>query len=169
MLSPQAMRIANPNLALPEFKPGKVANGTTPLHPGWLPVLARVPLFASLSSRHLRRVADLAELRRYKHGAQIVREGAVGIAFYVILDGSAEVLTTSGPTKTLHEGDYFGELSLLDGARRAATVQAATSLAAARIARPAFLQLLKDERTLGAELAKGMLAIVRDLQGVRET
>jgi CRP-like cAMP-binding protein len=168
MISLHSMRPPYPDLVLPEFKPGAIHDGTTPLHPGWLPVLARVPLFASLSRRHLKRVSALAELRRYKHGAEIVRAGTKGNAFFILLDGSAEVVTPSGHSLGLHEGDYFGELALLDGALRAATVTATTAVAAARIERTAFLQLLKEEPTIWAGLAHGLVAIVRDLQDAQE-
>jgi len=140
------------------------AQGATSLHPGWLPVLSRVPLFQSLSKRHVRRVGHLAEMKRFSKGAQVVRAGARGDAFYVILDGSAQVKTPAGHTLKLSEGDYFGELALLDGAPRAATVTASGDLATARISRAAFLKLLKDEPVIGVGLAHGLVAIVRDLQ-----
>jgi CRP-like cAMP-binding protein len=134
------------------------------LHPGWVPVLARVPLFQALSTRHLRRVARLAELKRYSTGEQVVRAGGRGDAFFVILDGSAQVSPPKGHGKELGEGDYFGELALIDGAPRSATVTAIGTLTTARIARTAFRQLLKDEPAIGVGLANGLVAIVRDLQ-----
>jgi len=134
------------------------------LHPGWIPVLARVPLFQALTKRHLRRVARLAEQKRYKRDAIVVRAGARGDAFYVILDGSARVETPDGHTRDLHDGDFFGELALLDGAPRSATVSAINGLTTARIARPAFLKLLRDEPAIGVGLAHGLVGIVRDLQ-----
>lgn len=148
----------------PKFKAAAHKDGTTPLHPGWLPVLARVPLFASLSKGHLRHVAALAELKRYQHGVQIVRAGAQGNAFFVILDGSAEVITPAGHRHTLKAGDYFGELALLDGAPRAATVQASTGLSAAKVSRSAFQRLLQEEPAIGVGLTQGLVAIIRDLQ-----
>ncbi len=134
------------------------------LHPGWVPVLARVPLFQALSTRHLRRVARLAELKRFSAGERIVRAGGRGDAFYVILDGSAQVTPAKGRGKKLAEGDYFGELALLDGAPRSATVTAIGSLTTARVARTAFRQLLKEEPAIGVGLANGLVAIVRELQ-----
>jgi CRP-like cAMP-binding protein len=127
-------------------------------------VLARVPLFAALSRRQLLHVADLAQLRRVKRGAAIVREGAIGNAFYVIMDGRAEVVTPAGHTRMLEAGDFFGELSLLDGLPRAATVTATEALAAARISRSSFLRLLKERPELGVGLAYGMVAMIRDMQ-----
>ena len=74
------------------------------------------------------------------------------------------MITPAGHTAHPKEGDYFGELALLDGAPRAATVQATTAVATAKIERAAFLQLLKEEPTIWAGLAQGLVAIVRDMQ-----
>jgi CRP-like cAMP-binding protein len=134
------------------------------LHSAWIPVLARVPLFQALSKRHLRRVARLAELKRYSSGEQVVRAGGRGDAFYIILDGSAQVTPAKGRGRKLGEGDFFGELALLDGAPRSATVTAVDNLTTARIARSAFTGLLKEEPAMGIGLAHGLVAIVRDLQ-----
>ncbi len=87
-----------------------------------------------------------------------------GNAFYVILDGGAKVTPAKGRGRTLTEGDYFGELALLDGAPRSATVTAVGALTTARIARTAFGKLLKEEPAIGVGLAHGLVAIVRDLQ-----
>jgi CRP-like cAMP-binding protein len=135
------------------------------LHPGWVPVLARVPLFRALSKRHLGRVARLAELKRFSAGDQVVRAGARGDAFYIILDGGARVAPVKGRAKKLGEGDYFGELALLDGAPRSATVSAIGTLTTARISRTAFQKLLKEEPAIGVGLAHGLVTIVRELQG----
>jgi hypothetical protein len=133
------------------------------LHPGWVPVLARVPLFQALSKRHLRGVARLAELKRYSPGSQVVRVGARGDAFYVILDGGAQVTPPKGRGKKLGEGDYFGELALLDGAPRSATVTAMGTLTTARISRSA-LSSLKEEPAIAVGPVHGLVAIVRALQ-----
>ena len=137
---------------------------STSLHPAWLPVLGTVPLFRTFSQRHLRRVAAVAELRRYRPGSQVVRAGGRGDAFYIILDGAAEVATPSGHIHPLVAGDFFGELALLDGAPRAATVTAVDSLATGRIPRSAFLKLLKEEPSMALELSRGLVALIRDMQ-----
>jgi CRP-like cAMP-binding protein len=137
---------------------------TASLHPGWMPVLARVPLFQSLSKRHLRRVWRLAEPRRCRKGADVVVAGGRGDAFYIILDGGAEVKMPGGHSKSLKEGDSFGELALLDGAPRAATVTAKNSLFMARIKRADFLKLVKSEPEIGLGLARGLVAMIREME-----
>ena len=157
--------MSSPHVASPKGIEESMHGGDSKrLHPGWIPVLERVPLFQVLSKRHLRRVARLAELKRYKSGAVVVRAGARGDAFFVIIDGSARVQTPEGHTRDLREGDFFGELALLDGAPRSATVSAINSLTTARIARTAFLRLLREEPAIGVGLAHGLVGIVRDLQ-----
>ncbi len=128
-----------------------------------------IPLFRGLSKRDLRRVARLAELRRYLGSKPIVRAGARGDAFYVILDGSAEVRTPDGATTSLQPGDHFGELALLDGAPRSATVSVVGELTMARIARSAFLKLLREEPTIALGLLPGLVGIVRELQAKQVT
>jgi CRP-like cAMP-binding protein len=124
-----------------------------------------IPLFRGLSKRHLRRVARLAQLRPYVGSKPVVRAGSRGDAFYIILDGSAEVRMADGSTVSLQPGDYFGELALLDGATRAATVSAEGELTTARIARSDFLKLLRQEPAIAHGLLPGLVGIVRDLQG----
>jgi potassium efflux system protein len=123
-----------------------------------------IPLFGGLPKRHLRRLARLAELKQYVGSRPIVRAGTPGDAFYIVVDGSAEARTPEGLTVSLEPGDYFGELALLDGAPRAATVSSVGELTTARIARPAFLRLLREEPTIAVGLLGGLVAIVRSMQ-----
>ena len=96
-----------------------------------------IPLFRGLSKHHRRRVARLAELRQHVGSRPIVRAGTRGDAFYVILDGSAEVRTADGSMESLEPGGYFGELALLDGAHRAQRLPQALAPGAGDRPRPA--------------------------------
>jgi CRP-like cAMP-binding protein len=133
------------------------------LYPRLLAVLDRAPLFHALSRRHRRKVARLAEFRRYEDGATVVRLGDRGVAFYDVLDGEARMVPAQGRERRLATGDHFGELSLFDGAPRAATVSAAGALTVARIGRLDFTRLLREEPTLAIGLLPGLVLIVRDL------
>src|SRR5437763_66974 len=92
-----------------------------------LPVLGRVPLFADLSDRHLRKVAKLVMPVHFDAGAAIVREGAQGHTFFVILEGRATVVRRGARPAKLRAGEYFGEMALLDRRPRSATVMAETA------------------------------------------
>src|SRR3954469_20454609 len=106
--APQASAIARALAAGPP-------HGEAKLGAEWADVLGDVPLFSGLSKRHRRRIAALAGQQRFSEGAAIVREGARGETFYLILDGEAIVEHGGAAPLRLKPGDFFGEMSLLDG------------------------------------------------------
>lgn len=125
------------------------------------PVLAAVPLFEGLSNRHLKKVAAMAEMANFMQGAAIVKEGAPGDSFYVALVGEAKV-TVKG--KTVHRilpGDHFGEISLLDGGERTATVKAETPMTLLMIQRKNFLKELEQEPDVAVSLLEGLARMIR--------
>jgi CRP/FNR family transcriptional regulator len=130
-----------------------------PTHPE-IDLLSRVPLFEGLSRAHLGRVAALAEEATYNAGRVIVKRDDPGRAFYVIVDGTAKVvkgkIVTARGEADLGPGDFFGELALLDGDRRVATVVAATPMRAIRIERTAFRRLLREEPDMALKVLEGM-------------
>jgi pyruvate,water dikinase len=87
-----------------------------------------IPLFAELSPTEVEEVTQLFKERRFAAGETVAKEGAGGAAFFIIRSGEATV-SVGGQTKgSLAPGDYFGEIALIDGGERTATVTAATDL-----------------------------------------
>jgi CRP-like cAMP-binding protein len=128
-----------------------------PLGTSGVRLLSHVPLFAGLSARDLRRVAGLAEETWFNPGRVVVQEGKPGSSFYaVILDGTARVTRRGRTVRKLGPGDYFGELALLTGGPRTASVIAETSLDTIRIKRPAFRKLLLKEPEVGLRIMAGL-------------
>jgi CRP-like cAMP-binding protein len=127
--------------------------------------LAQVPLFSSLSARHLRRIADLTEHQRYMEGARVVRHDDVGDTFYVILEGEAKVVGSSGRTvNRLRPGEFFGEISLLDGGPRTADVVAATPLTMLVLSRKDFLTVLRSEPVVAVTLLGYAASLLRRIE-----
>ncbi len=128
-------------------------------------LLSRVPLFEGLSRAQLARLAAIAQDVRYNAGRMIVRRDDVGKAFYVIVEGQAKVvkgkLATARAEATLTSGDFFGELALLDGEPRAASVVAASPLSTIRIERAPFRAMLHDEPDIAIKLLEGMARRIR--------
>ena len=92
-------------------------------------VLQRVPLFAELNQRQLKRLAADFRERRFKEGTAIVRQDEMsGVGFFVITDGVAAVEIDDREVATLGTGDHFGELALISEGLRTATVKAITPL-----------------------------------------
>ena len=104
--------------------------------------LLRVPLFQGLTDRALDALAELASETAFPQGRAITTEGEPGDAFYLLLDGQASVSRHGHVIKTLGPGDFFGEISLVDGRPRTATIVAETAVQAIVIQRDAFLQLM---------------------------
>lgn len=125
------------------------------------PVLAAVPLFEGLSKRHLKKVADIAEMANFMQGASIVKEGAPGDSFYVALIGEAKVTVNGRTVHRILPGDHFGEISLLDGGERTATVTAETPMTLLMIQRKNFLKELEREPDVAVSLLESLARMIR--------
>jgi CRP-like cAMP-binding protein len=124
-----------------------------------------VPLFSGLAPRYLRRIGDLTEEQRYMEGARVVREGDVGDTFYVILEGQAKVVSGSGRVvNRLRPGDFFGEISLLDGGPRTASVVAETELTMLALTRKDFLRVIQQDPAVGVKLLAHTAGLLRRME-----
>jgi CRP/FNR family cyclic AMP-dependent transcriptional regulator len=127
--------------------------------------LAQVPLFAGLPPRHLKRVGDLTDEVRFMEGATVVRQGDAGDTFYVILEGEAKVAGPSGRVvNRLRPGEFFGEISLLDGGPRTASVVAETPLKMLSLSRSSLLRLVQREPAVGVRLLAHVARMLRRLE-----
>jgi CRP-like cAMP-binding protein len=101
----------------------------------------------------------------FREGTAIVREGTRGHSFFVIVDGRARVERGGVVTAGLVAGDSFGEMALLDGEPRSASVVAETDVAALRIAADPFRALLRREPAIALVLLRTLSQRVRRLEG----
>ena len=86
--------------------------------------LRRVPLFARLNDRQLERLGQLADEVEVGLDEVLTEKGRIGHEFFVVMDGHVSVYDGKRPIAQLHRGDFFGEIALLDGRPRTATVKA---------------------------------------------
>ena len=126
----------------------------------WAEVLATFPLFSGIAKRRLRKLVRHATVAEYGPGDMVIQKGTPGDSLYLILSGSAKALGKPA-SRALRTGDYFGELSLLDGTPRSATVIATGELHVMRLPRQIFLELTRDPeislqmlRTLGLQIRR---------------
>ena len=84
--------------------------------------LARVPLFSALDDKQLAQVDKVVDRLDVEDGQVMVREGEIGHELYVLVDCTAVVTRDGGLVAALEPGQYFGELAVLDGGRRGASV-----------------------------------------------
>lgn len=128
--------------------------------------LQRVPLLAECSRRQLRAVARIAEIREVAAGEVVTRAGDPGDEFFVIIDGRARVEVAPRKRRRLAPGDFFGEMSLLDGEPRSATVVAETSMRLLVVPRREFSRVLAEV----PDLMRGLLAVLsRRLRQAEQT
>jgi CRP-like cAMP-binding protein len=128
----------------------------------WARVLAELPLFADVGKRQLNKIAELARVGEFSSGTVVIQQGEPGDAFHLILSGRARILATR--PKILRTGDYFGEMALLDGAPRSATVVADSELQTMRLPRKPFLRLLRNEPSITVALLTRLAGRVRALE-----
>ena len=86
--------------------------------------LRRVPLFAGLDRKELELLAKVAKEQRYEPGATIVQAGAGGHGLYIIKEGNVSVVRDGQKVASFGPGQFFGEVSVLDGGPRTADVKA---------------------------------------------
>jgi CRP/FNR family transcriptional regulator, cyclic AMP receptor protein len=91
-------------------------------------VLKKVPLFSGLDDRELQEIAAQMRERRFSAGDTVTQEGAGGAGFFVVEQGEADVSVGGGARGSIGAGDYFGEIALLTGSDRTATITAKTDM-----------------------------------------
>ncbi|HTJ59723.1 MAG TPA: cyclic nucleotide-binding domain-containing protein [Candidatus Saccharimonadales bacterium] len=105
--------------------------------------LAKLPFFRDLEGRALDRIAARLQTRRFEPGDVVIQAGESGGGYYVVREGQADVHLPDGRyVRTLGPGDAFGELSLIFGVPRTATVTAKGPLTVAVMGRPDFAALV---------------------------
>jgi CRP-like cAMP-binding protein len=124
--------------------------------------LGRVPMFLGLSDKELRTVAACAKQEEFPGGAEVVTQGKAGGPFFVILDGSAEVLVDGEVQRRLGPGDFFGEMALLEHRPRSGTVRATAPLTTATITSWDFLALLEESWPLCQKVLVELCRRVRE-------
>jgi CRP/FNR family cyclic AMP-dependent transcriptional regulator len=118
--------------------------------------LARVPLFAGLSKKDLKKVSSLATRLDLPVGKELTHQGATGNEFLIVLDGEVDVVIDGNVVASRGPGDYFGEIALLDDRPRVATVVAKTPVSVEVIGRREFKALVDDQPEIAQQLLATM-------------
>ncbi|MBL8740042.1 MAG: cyclic nucleotide-binding domain-containing protein, partial [Myxococcales bacterium] len=128
-------------------------------------VLRDVPLFRELSGEQLYPVAEIASVELVDAGRSIVKQGDPSDDLYVVIEGSLDVLKDGTAVGKLGPGKTFGELGVLDGEPRAATVASETPCRLLRIPRVELEALLDESPEVARGIIRTLLSYVRDKQG----
>jgi CRP/FNR family cyclic AMP-dependent transcriptional regulator len=127
-------------------------------------LLKRVPLFQGLDDKHLKQVAASFIDRPFTAGQELTVEGSGGVGFFVIESGEMRVTVEGEDRRTLKAGDYFGEVALLDGGLRTATVTAASDGKMYGLTPWQFRPLVEENAAIAWPLLQAMAKRTRELE-----
>ena len=125
--------------------------------------LRRVPLFADLSTAQLEGVAPFVDEVETEAGHVLIEQGGFGQELLIIVDGSAEVTRDGHHLRDLGPGEVVGEISLLDGGPRTATVTTREPTTVLSISKRAFDTVLDRVPGLPHELLRALAVRLRDV------
>ena len=131
-------------------------------------LLEKVPLLAPLSEEDRKKIAYEATIQDYGTGEIIVRRGEAGTSLYIILDGACEVLLEkegqiAKQMATIDQGDFFGEMSLLTGETRSATVKALKFATVIKVDKTLFSTILASDPDIPEQIGLIMAQRQQDL------
>lgn len=127
-------------------------------------LLETIPLFRDLSGKQLEQVARLADEIQVPAGTRLATAGERGQELFVIIEGRASVSTKRGRSLRLGRGNFFGEMSLLDGGPRSATVDADSDMRLLVVGQREFNQLLAAVPPLALKIMSSLSNRVRDAE-----
>jgi CRP-like cAMP-binding protein len=124
--------------------------------------LRRVPLFEDLDATELQWLADSMHEARVAAGAVITAQDGAGDGFFVIDSGTAEVTVDGQQRATLAAGDHFGEIALLMGSERTATVTATSDLRCHALTPWDFRTLVEENPSIAWKVLQSMASRLAD-------
>ena len=127
--------------------------------------LADIEIFSELSQAEVRSVSRLMTPVNVKAGRQLTREGDQGREFMIIVDGAATVRRKGKVLATLGTGDFFGEMSIIAGVPRTATVTADTAMCVEVLNRREFATLLDENPRLARKVLVGAVKRLHEAGG----
>jgi len=127
-----------------------------------LDLLRKVPLFARCSKRELVMIAGVADELAVPAGKELTQEGRTGYEFVVLVDGMAEVRRKGRRVNLLYSGDFLGEIALITGAPRTATVTTTVQSEVLVITARDFRRLLRETPSIQMKVLEALAARLPD-------
>lgn len=126
--------------------------------------LSQIELFSELNGKEIKRVASFMTTVTPKAGRDLTVQGAVGREFMIIAEGEASVRRNGRLIATLGPGDFFGELAVVAGVPRTATVTAETDLVVEVLNRREFSSLLDESPAIARKILVGAVKRLYELE-----
>ncbi len=130
-------------------------------------LLSKVSAFASLTPRELKEVAAIVHKRQYRTGEPVFYQGDPGLGMYIIQEGEVSITISGkdgseGELAVLTEGDFFGELALIDESPRSANAICKTECLLIGFFRPDLFELIEKKSNLGIKIVLKLAEIVAE-------
>jgi CRP-like cAMP-binding protein len=122
-----------------------------------------MPLFAGVTRHDLENIIKIGQIRSFEPGEAIVERGQPGDALYIVLRGTA-VVDVGGRYHNLESGEFFGEMALVAGRKRMATVKAEDSVDALRIGAEDFQAFLLHQPRVAVAMLRSLVERLREVQ-----
>jgi len=130
-------------------------------------LLREIPMFSKLSPEDLEKIAEIAQEQLYSMHSLICREGDPGSTLFIIVSGQVDVIKLLGKKQnilaTRRDGEFVGEMAILESAPRSATLKARSDVRVLTIEGDAFTTILLDRPEVAVSVLKHMSSRVRDL------
>lgn len=126
--------------------------------------LSYVPIFSELSKAELRSITRLMTHTKVRQGRELTKQGQIGREFVIILEGEASVMQDGRKVASLGQGDFLGELSVLTGDARMATVVADTDMQVEVLTRAELLALLDEKPVVAKKMLMGVVRRYKQLR-----
>jgi CRP/FNR family transcriptional regulator, cyclic AMP receptor protein len=119
-------------------------------------LIKKVPLFRHCTRKELEEIAGIADELDLKEGAMLTREGKSGREFFVIVEGYADVIMRDSWVNSVGRGDFLGEISLVTGHPRTASVKASSPMRVLVITHRDFSRLLEHSPEIQGKILRSM-------------
>jgi CRP-like cAMP-binding protein len=129
--------------------------------------LKAVPLFAGLSDKDLKKVLEVSKEVHHRDGHVVLAEDATAVGFHMILEGQATINVHGRDVSTYGPGDYFGEMSIIDGRPRSATVTAKGDLTTLAIPVWDVERMMKTHPSIMRAMLIALSARIREIDAQR--
>jgi CRP-like cAMP-binding protein len=126
-------------------------------------LLQHVPLFNGLSDKALKNLSAEFTERKFSEGQELTAEGSGGAGFFVIESGTAKVTVDGEDRRTLGPNDFYGEVALIDGGTRTATITALSDGVAYGLTKWQFKPLIEMHGEIAWPLLEAMAKRTREL------
>ena len=126
--------------------------------------LANIELFSELTNKEIKKVASFMTTIDVREGRDLTVQGTVGREFMIIAEGEATVRRNGRLVATLGPGDFFGELAVIAGVPRTATVTAESPMVVEALNRREFSSLLDESPKLSRKILVGAVKRLHDLE-----